>query len=97
MDWRERETVDAAVCHAQAFLHHLRHSLAALLPIACAAILSILPGTCLGEASKGDAPNIVILLVDDLGYADLGCQSIPALHRDSFVLPVWCSRTQKAV
>ncbi len=29
MDWRERITVDAAVCHAQAFLPHLPHCIAA--------------------------------------------------------------------
>ena len=31
-------------------------------------------------------PNIVIILADDLGYADLGCRDIPTPHTDSLAV-----------
>lgn len=46
------------------------------LRIVCAALVFCLIGTIKGrviQASEIDAPNIVLIFVDDMGYGDLGC------------------------
>jgi arylsulfatase A-like enzyme len=58
-----------------------RHLLAALLGLAAA-----LPGAAARAADTAKKPNVIILLADDLGYADTGfqgCKDIPTPHLDA--------------
>src|SRR2546423_10564173 len=57
----------------------------AILPLAAVGLSLILPETLPG-ADAHRRPNVVILLADDLGYADVGfqgCKDIPTPHIDS--------------
>ncbi len=58
----------------------------ALIPL-LAALIALLPqGLLAAEPIRPDRPNIVVLLADDLGYGELGCQGnpeIPTPHIDS--------------
>ncbi len=47
---------------------------------------TMLPRFTMGQAGTGRRPNVVILLIDDLGYGDLGCfgnARTPTPHMDS--------------
>src|SRR5690349_14140726 len=57
----------------------MRHRL--LLPLAALAL-----GPSAAPAAEARKPNIVVIVADDLGYADLGCQGckdVPTPHIDS--------------
>lgn len=50
------------------------------------AIIALSPSLQASESQRPDRPNIVVLLADDLGYGELGCQGnrqIPTPHIDS--------------
>ena len=40
-------------------------------------ILTIVPGNAHAAPGAGTAPNILLILVDDVGYADIGCLFCP--------------------
>ena len=49
-------------------------------------VLAMWPHRCAAEEAGTSQPNIVILLADDLGYGELGCQGNPQIatpHIDS--------------
>src|SRR5687768_17222709 len=49
------------------------------------ATIAPLPGTA-NAVERGDAPNVVVIVADDLGYADVGfqgCKDIPTPHLDA--------------
>lgn len=47
--------------------------------------LLALSGSRLGAAAPGDRPNIAVILVDDMGFSDIGCygSEIPTPHLDN--------------
>ena len=65
----------------------LRHEMATLLCIACTLALYATPATPGHGAEKRSAPNVVVILADDLGYGDVQCYNpqrgkIPTPHID---------------
>src|SRR4051794_17058988 len=56
------------------------------LVLGCLAAAFLLAGSAAAPAAPSRRPNIVILLADDLGYADVGfqgCRDVPTPHIDS--------------
>ncbi len=51
----------------------LLHRISTFILITCTQILSLSPEPCLGSTPQRSVPNIVLILADDLGYAELGC------------------------
>ena len=59
-----------------------------LVLIACPALSSIMARNCLAQTAQDRPPNIVIILVDDLGYGDLssyGARDLRSPHIDKLV------------
>ena len=61
-----------AICR-RAFPRRLRPSLTTLPGLAVAALVAQVVCTATIRAESSDQPNVVIILVDDMGYGDLGC------------------------
>lgn len=57
----------------RAFRHHSRQTIGALILVVGTAILSICTANRVAFARTKNAPNIVLVFADDLGYAELGC------------------------
>ncbi len=51
----------------------LRRRASGFVPVFLAAIACVMLATCPGDAAEKAAPNVVVILADDLGYSDLGC------------------------
>jgi arylsulfatase A-like enzyme len=49
------------------------HGMATLVLVGVAACLSAHPRSCQAAPARGNVPNIVLILADDLGFSDLGC------------------------
>ncbi len=67
------------------FFGYLLHPLATLILATCVLCASNQTANCEQKPSAGRAPNIVLILADDLGYGDLGCygqQVIATPHLD---------------
>ena len=54
-------------------LGHFLHRIATLILVACAVGLSIWPSNSAQSADNRRAPNVIIILADDIGYGDFGC------------------------
>ena len=65
----------------------LLHRIAILILTIFAVCLSTRTGNCEGQPRNNSVPNIILILVDDLGYGDPGCYNpaskIPTPHVDS--------------
>jgi len=71
------------IVSARGRLHRRWLSIAA---VAFAVLFGLTPRAGSAQESAGDKPNVVILLIDDLGYGDLGCfgnERIPTPNIDS--------------
>lgn len=68
------------------FQHRLLHRLATLTFSTLAVAFSLTPSTKALSAESATRPNIVFIMVDDMGYGDLGCYNreskIPTPHID---------------
>jgi len=92
-------------------LGSLRHRTATLVLTSLAACLSIEAGKCEGRPKSDRVPNIVLILADDLGWADLGCygntyHQTPNLDRlaaqgmrftDAYAASSVCSPTRSSI
>jgi hypothetical protein len=67
--------------HSNSIGHQL-HRIATLIRTVSSAFLSIYGGNVGLSADKPSVPNIVFILADDLGYADLGCQGSAEVKSD---------------
>jgi arylsulfatase A-like enzyme len=56
-----------------------------LLPVGCLTVLGLAGAGQVGSAEPGRAPNVLVILADDLGFSDLGCYGgeIATPHLDS--------------
>lgn len=67
-DWRRK------------ILRHLLHRTTTFVTIACVAFVAQLAGAQQVHAKSSERPNIVFILVDDMGWTDVGCFGSP-LHQ----------------
>ncbi len=66
----------------------LRHAIAALVFVGSAAVLFVSARTCEAKTPTRGAPNVLLILVDDLGYGDLssyGADDLQTPHIDRLV------------
>ncbi len=68
-----RITTKMAASELNSLNGHLLHTIAALILIAIRPELSSCPSIYASETNSKSAPNVVLVLIDDMGYGDLSC------------------------